>query len=173
MSALSLSVKAKLFLFFLWMLALVVINPFGEYPINDDWAYARNVYDLVVNGKFIVDPWPAMNLVSQTIYGSIFAGLFGFSFTVRRISIFVLALFSSFFLYYLGFNLSSSNLWIAFCVFIFFFFFFSVTEPTVISTFSLHEALPIFSGWQFLFLPLFLLLCFMIWHLNFLPVNIG
>jgi len=116
MSALSLSVKAKLFLFFLWMLALVVINPFGEYPINDDWAYARNVYDLVVNGKFIVDPWPAMNLVSQTIYGSIFAGLFGFSFTVLRMSIFVLAIISSFVLYDLAFKLSAGKHWIAFYV---------------------------------------------------------
>lgn len=107
------SVKPKLLLFFLWIIALIVINPFGEYPINDDWAYARNVYDLVVNGKFVVDPWPAMNLVSQTIYGSLFAALFGFSFTVLRMSVFLLAIITSFVLYDLAFKLTDGKPWVA------------------------------------------------------------
>ena len=107
------SVKPKLLLLFLWILALVVISPFGEYPINDDWAYARNIYDLVVNGKFVVDPWPAMNLISQTIYGSLFAVVFGFSFTVLRMSIFVLAIITSFILYDLAFKLSGGKQWVA------------------------------------------------------------
>ncbi|MDD5572016.1 MAG: glycosyltransferase family 39 protein [Bacteroidales bacterium] len=101
---------------FLWIVAFVCINPIGEFPINDDWAYAKNVYNLVENGRFVVDYWPAMNLVSQTIYGSGFAFIFGFSFTILRISILLLAITSSLIFYNIVKKLSDENEWIAFYI---------------------------------------------------------
>ncbi|MBC7865121.1 MAG: glycosyltransferase family 39 protein [Bacteroidia bacterium] len=83
----------------LWVIALAVINPAGEFPVNDDWAYTKNVFQLSANNKFYVDPWPAMTLVSQTLYGTLFTKVFGFSFLVLRISTFVLALASSIILF--------------------------------------------------------------------------
>jgi hypothetical protein len=55
-------------LILLWLFALFAISPFGEFPINDDWAYAKNVQHLAVGGRFILDTFPAMNLLSQTLY---------------------------------------------------------------------------------------------------------
>jgi hypothetical protein len=75
-----------------WILAIAIIDPRGEFPINDDWAYSKNVHSLVVDGAFTVDGWPAMTLVSQTIYGSLACFVFGFSFTVLRCSILLLAI---------------------------------------------------------------------------------
>jgi len=103
------AIHPKILLIILWIIAIAIIYPFGEFPINDDWAYANNVNDLAIHHKFTVDSWPAMNLVSQTIYGSMFAALFGFSFTILRLSITLLAIISSLVLYDLFYKLSGNN----------------------------------------------------------------
>lgn len=103
-------------IFCLWMLALFLIQPFGEFPINDDWAYSKNVYNLTENGKFVIDLWPAMNLVSQTFYGSLFTFIFGFSFTVLRLSIFLLAMVASITFYEIVLKLAKDNKWVAFYI---------------------------------------------------------
>ncbi len=101
-------------LLLMWLMAFVAINPVGEFPVNDDWAYAKNVYNLVVNGRFVVDEWPAMNLISQTLYGSIATGVFGFSFTTLRVAIFLLSVCSSLYLFQLVKKLSGNNAFMAF-----------------------------------------------------------
>ncbi|MBC7865122.1 MAG: glycosyltransferase family 39 protein [Bacteroidia bacterium] len=83
----------------LWLLVILIINPIGEFPINDDWSYSKNVFELCVKHKFYVDEWPAMTLISQTLYGSAFVKVFGFSFTVLRTSTLLLAFFSTQVLY--------------------------------------------------------------------------
>jgi hypothetical protein len=98
----------------MWVLAFAVVYPVGEFAVNDDWAYAKNVHNLVVNGKFVVDEWPAMNLISQTLYGSLAAGVFGFSFTVLRMAIFFLSVSSSLSLFKLAKKLSGDNAFVAF-----------------------------------------------------------
>lgn len=98
-----------LVLLLLWLFAAMIINPIGEFPINDDWAYSKNVYNLSVQHKFVVDPWPAMNLFSQTIYGTLVCKIFGFSFTVLRFSILILAIISSMVLYKIILRLSNQQ----------------------------------------------------------------
>ena len=71
----------------IWILAAIVVNPVGEFPLNDDWAYARNVYYLAVKGIFTSDNWTAMTLIAQTFWGTLFCKIFGFSFTVLRMSV--------------------------------------------------------------------------------------
>jgi hypothetical protein len=79
-----------LILSLLWILAAIIINPNGEFPLNDDWAYSKNVFNLSENGVLKFGDWPAMTLIAQTLWGTLFCKLFGFSFTVLRFSVLIL-----------------------------------------------------------------------------------
>ncbi len=69
-----------------YIVMIVVINPIGDFPINDDWAYARSVLSLVETGEFHLLDWGAMTLLSQVAWGALWVKLFGFSFDVLRFS---------------------------------------------------------------------------------------
>ncbi len=97
-------------LLLLWFMALICIHPFGEFPVNDDWCYAKDVYSLSVNKKFTIDLWPSMTLISQTLWGTLFASAFGFSFTALKCSTLVLAVAGSFSLYLLLTKLIKNNI---------------------------------------------------------------
>ncbi|MBX2876934.1 MAG: glycosyltransferase family 39 protein [Saprospiraceae bacterium] len=70
----------------LWMISIVMVNPIGEFPLNDDWAFARAVYNLIEKGELILGDWPAITLVAQLYWGALFCKIFGLSLTVLRIS---------------------------------------------------------------------------------------
>ncbi len=70
----------------LWMVSIVIVNPIGEFPLNDDWAFAKGVYNLVEKGQLILGDWPAITLVAQLFWGALFCKIFGLSLTVLRIS---------------------------------------------------------------------------------------
>ena len=36
----------------IWILMAVVVNPLGDFPLNDDWAYGWSVKVLVETGDF-------------------------------------------------------------------------------------------------------------------------
>ncbi len=61
-------------------------TPHGEFPSNDDWAFALSVREAVEHGRFFVSGWAGMNLIAQIGWGSLFCLPFGFSFTALRIS---------------------------------------------------------------------------------------
>src|ERR1700741_245012 len=82
--------KYPLLLFFCWLLAEFLVNPIGEFPLNDDWSYTIPVKHLTENGTLQFVDWPAMTLVAQVWWGYLFTSVFGFSFTVLRISVAVL-----------------------------------------------------------------------------------
>lgn len=98
----------------MWTLAFLIIYPIGEFAINDDWAYTKNVYNLAVNKTFFVDEWPAMNLISQTLFGTLTTSIFGFSFTALRISVFLLSFCSSLYLFKIIWKLANQNNFVAF-----------------------------------------------------------
>lgn len=79
----------------IWLLILLIIDPVGNYPINDDWAYAQIVKRFVETGIFDLGFWPGMTLFTHIIWGSLFCKLFGFSFTVLRIANLCLAIVGS------------------------------------------------------------------------------
>lgn len=62
----------------------IVVDPRGNFPLNDDWAYARSVIWLVHDHTLRLSDWIAMNLLPQTLLGSAAAAVFGDSFTVLR-----------------------------------------------------------------------------------------
>ncbi|NDP43648.1 MAG: hypothetical protein GZ089_13170 [Aromatoleum sp.] len=66
-------------------LALVVaVDPRGEFPINDDWAYAHSVRWLLDEHRIRLSDWIAMNLLPQTLAGGVVAWFAGYSFSALR-----------------------------------------------------------------------------------------
>jgi hypothetical protein len=61
-----------------------LIEPRGEFPLNDDWAYAQSVLWLLAEHRIRLSDWIAMNLLPQTLVGGATAALFGFSFSALR-----------------------------------------------------------------------------------------
>ena len=76
----------------IWVVAVFVVDPSGEFPLNDDWSYCRVVKNLVEEGRFGLGGWTSMPLAGQALWGALFCLPFGFSFLALRISTLVLGL---------------------------------------------------------------------------------
>jgi hypothetical protein len=63
---------------------LGIVFPVGNFPLNDDWAYAHSVVWMLDEHRLRLSNWIAMNLLPQTLLGAVAAKLFGFSFTGLR-----------------------------------------------------------------------------------------
>jgi hypothetical protein len=79
-----------LLLALIWTFMVIVVNPVGNFPLNDDWAYGYSVQALVENGQLRFSDWTASNLFGQVLWGALFCLPFGFSFTALRLSTAVL-----------------------------------------------------------------------------------
>jgi len=75
-----------------WIVVALLIDPRGEFPLNDDWAYAAAVKTLLGGGGIRLSGWTTVNLIAQIFWGALFCLPFGFSFTALRISTLVLGL---------------------------------------------------------------------------------
>ena len=76
----------QLGLLLLWLVIIIIINPMGDFPLNDDWCYGKSVKTLLDEGYLKIYNWGEMTLVSHVYFGYFFTKLFGFSFTVLRFS---------------------------------------------------------------------------------------
>lgn len=85
-----------------YALPLALVSPRGEFGLVDGWAYALAVRHLVDEGRLQISDWTATTLVFQVLWGAAFAKLFGFSFTVLRVSTLVLSFAGSAALYAIG-----------------------------------------------------------------------
>jgi hypothetical protein len=77
---------------FIWLAALIIIRPWGNFPLNDDWSFGRTVKHFVEHHEFAPCSWSAMPLVTNTFWGALFCLPSGFSFDALRISTLVAAL---------------------------------------------------------------------------------
>ncbi len=68
-----------------WIAMIILVYPVGEFPLNDDWAYYKDLSILVHQGRLEIVNWSAMTLVSQLFIGAFWCKLFGFSFIGLRI----------------------------------------------------------------------------------------
>ena len=84
-------VLAVLLLLAVWIFAVLAVDPSGNFPLNDDWAYASAIRALVGQGEIRLSGWTATNLIAQLLWGALFCLPFGFSFTALRVSTLVLA----------------------------------------------------------------------------------
>ncbi len=66
------------------IVALLLADPRGEFPLNDDWAYAHSVRWLLDEHRIRLSDWIAMNLLPQTLLGGATAAIAGYSFTALR-----------------------------------------------------------------------------------------
>jgi len=76
----------------IWVVMAILVNPIGDFPLNDDWAFGKAVQSVVEKGDFQLSGWGAMNLFSQVWWGALFCLPFGFSFTALRFSTLTLGL---------------------------------------------------------------------------------
>lgn len=82
-----------------WLVAILLVNPLGEFPSVDDWAYRYSVQALIERGEISFSDWTSTNLLSQIVWGALFALPFGPSYTALRVSTLVAALLGAFALY--------------------------------------------------------------------------
>jgi hypothetical protein len=75
-----------------WWIAVAVFlaaealcGPWGDYPLNDDWMYARTVQRFAETGAIVVNPESAAAVVGQTVLAAPVIALFGFSHTCLRL----------------------------------------------------------------------------------------
>lgn len=99
--------KYLIILFVLYAFAEILVNPWGDFPLNDDWSYAKSVNWLEEEGKIVLGNWPAMTLATHIVWGFVFAKIFGFSFLALRISTFVSALIGIYTLFQIGIKISN------------------------------------------------------------------
>ena len=81
----------------LWLVMVMLVNPLGDFPLNDDWVYGRATRSIVEDGNFtLAGGNTAANLIAQAFWGALFCLPFGFSFSALRISTLVLGLLGVF-----------------------------------------------------------------------------
>jgi len=90
---------------FSWLVAIVVVNPSGNFPLNDDWSYAIAVQRMLETGDFRPLGWTSSALISQTIWGTAFCKVFGYSFEVLRGATLTVSLLGIFAIYLLALQL--------------------------------------------------------------------
>ena len=76
----------EVYLTLIWLLCILLVNPIGDFPLNDDWSYGLNTRALTLENKIEFHDWGAMTLIAHTMWGALFCKIFGFSFTVLRFS---------------------------------------------------------------------------------------
>ena len=76
----------------IWLVMSVLANPFGDFPLNDDWVYALSVKSVLETGYFQFPSGTSSNVGPQVYWGYLFCLPFGFSFTALRVSTLTLGL---------------------------------------------------------------------------------
>jgi len=79
--------------------AVVAIGPVHEFPMADDWDYARTARQLAETGIFQRSEYSQATLILHAVVGALVIHLFGFSFTALRFSTLALALLTLFAVY--------------------------------------------------------------------------
>jgi uncharacterized membrane protein len=76
----------------IWLVSVFIVQPLGNFPLNDDWSFGLAVKHLIANHDFRPTGWTAMPLLTNVLWGGLFCLPAGFSFTALRLSTLVAAL---------------------------------------------------------------------------------
>jgi len=68
------------------LLAIVLVDPRGEMPLNDDWSFALATWHFADTGEFRFARMTAMSLRAQVVWGALWTNIAGESFEVLRYS---------------------------------------------------------------------------------------
>lgn len=72
------------------LLAIVIVDPRGDIPLNDDWNFALTTWTFADSGELRYSRFTAMTLKTQVLWGAFWTLLLGKSFFVLRLSTLVL-----------------------------------------------------------------------------------
>ena len=67
------------------------VSPVGEFALNDDWVHTETLSHWVETGEFRMLPFAGPTFYTPIVYGAALTSLFGFSFTLLRLSTLALA----------------------------------------------------------------------------------
>jgi hypothetical protein len=74
-----------------FLLAVLIVSPWGNYPLNDDWTYAHLAKRLAETGRIRLDAPQNASAIGQTLVGAAVVKLFGFSDAALRLVSLVMA----------------------------------------------------------------------------------
>ncbi len=83
---------APMLLSLAWLATVMIVQPVGEFPTNDDFAYSLTMRALVRDGRFQLTDWQSVTLTSQALWAAPFCLIGGFSHLALRISTLVAGL---------------------------------------------------------------------------------
>jgi len=84
-----------------WGLIVAVVNPCGEFMVNDDWAFVRGLETLKAEGRLPTTGWGpeyapgGPSLIVHLLWGLLFTEAAGFSLTALRLSVLSLGIAGS------------------------------------------------------------------------------
>ena len=78
------------------VVCVICARPFVEMGVNDDWSYIRSAQAMAQTGHIQYFGWTSPILGWQLFLGAIFTKIFGFSFSVTRASILLVAAITAF-----------------------------------------------------------------------------
>lgn len=70
----------------LFILIEFIINPIGNFPLNDDWYYERALNTWNQSGHLLNAQWGYTSMVSHLLFGKWATAIFGYSYTTLRFS---------------------------------------------------------------------------------------
>ena len=79
-----------------FMLCEAISQPYAEMGVSDDWSFIRTAQLLAQTGHIQYNGWAACMIGWQLYPAALFLKLFGFSFTVARLSTFLVAVLTTF-----------------------------------------------------------------------------
>jgi len=91
-----------------WVACAALINPIGDFPLNDDWAFGLPVEVLLRDRALRFTDWQSPTLIAQVFWGSLYCLPTGFSFTALRISTLTCGLAGLIGMYYLLLHLGAN-----------------------------------------------------------------
>lgn len=83
--------KYPLLLTTIWLLLVLLVNPMGNFPLNDDWQYAYPVKQWIETGQISMQGRFAPNIIGQVVWGYLSCLPFGaFDFSYLRIGVLII-----------------------------------------------------------------------------------
>ena len=73
-------------------LTLLLVLPRGNFPLNDDWIYAKMVQTVLTEHHYVQHPFSQPVAVGQILWGALFCAVFGFNYVTLRCSTLVLGI---------------------------------------------------------------------------------
>lgn len=106
----------SLILLAIWALTILVVNPVGEFFVNDDWSFVKIVEEIWSNGSMPATGWGkgGPSAIVHILWGGLFRYLGGPSLTVLRISVLALSIIASLGLLIL-LRLAGASRWLSLC----------------------------------------------------------